>query len=93
MFRVVKRDGEVADFNLSKVSEAMTKAFDATSKEYNTDIIDLLSLRVTADFQSKIKGGEVHVEDIQDSVESVLDIPMLQKRIFCIVNNVKRCVT
>lgn len=73
MFRVVKRDGEVADFNLSKVSEAMTKAFDATSKEYNTDIIDLLSLRVTADFQSKIKGGEVHVEDIQDSVESVLE--------------------
>lgn len=73
MFRVVKRDGEVADFNLSKVREAMTRAFNATNKEYNTDIIDLLSLRVTADFQPKIKSGEVHVEDIQDSVETVLE--------------------
>ena len=73
MFRVVKRDGEVAEFNLSKVNEAMTKAFDATKNEYNSDIIDLLALRVTADFQSKINQGEVHVEDIQDSVETVLE--------------------
>ena len=57
MFRVVKRDGEVADFNLFKVNEAMTKAFDATKNEYNSDIIDLLALRVTADFQSKINQG------------------------------------
>ena len=29
MFRVVKRDGEVADFNLGKISDAITKAFEA----------------------------------------------------------------
>ncbi|MBU9724896.1 ribonucleoside triphosphate reductase [Diplocloster modestus] len=73
MFRVVKRDGEVADFDLAKISGAVQKAFTATEKEFNQDIIDLLSLRVTADFQSKIKDNLVHVEDVQDSVEKVLE--------------------
>ena len=39
---------------------------------YNNDIIDLLALRVTADFQKKVENDEIHVEDIQDSVERVL---------------------
>ena len=73
MFRVVKRDGEVADFDLAKISGAVQKAFTATEKEFNQDIIDLLSLRVTADFQSKIKDNLIHVEDVQDSVEKVLE--------------------
>ena len=30
MFKVVKRDGEVAEFNLEKISDAIAKAFDAT---------------------------------------------------------------
>ena len=47
MFQVVKRDGEIAEFDLKKISAAITKAFDATNKMYNSDIIDLLSLRVT----------------------------------------------
>jgi len=72
MYQVVKRDGKVTDFNLSKIGVAITKAFEATKKEYNTDIIDLLALRVTADYQDKIKDGQVTVEQIQDSVESVL---------------------
>ncbi|RDU24382.1 ribonucleoside triphosphate reductase [Anaerosacchariphilus polymeriproducens] len=73
MFNVVKRDGEVAEFDLKKISEAISKAFEATKKEYNEDIINLLSLRVTANFQEKIKKGSVHVEDVQDSVETVLE--------------------
>lgn len=73
MFRVVKRDGEQDDFNLSKIRGAIEKAFKATSKEFTNEIIELLSLRVTADFQSKIAEGVVHVEDIQDSVETVLE--------------------
>lgn len=73
MFNVVKRDGEVADFNLSKINGAITKAFVATEKEYNNDIIDLISLRVTADFQSKITDSKISVEDIQDSVEKILE--------------------
>ena len=73
MFGVVKRDGTVTDFNLTKISDAIMKAFNATDVQYNNDIIDLLSLRVTADFQSKVKDGNVHVEDIQDSVEKILE--------------------
>ena len=72
MFRVVKRDGEIADFNLTKISDAIAKAFDATQMEYNDDITNLLSLRVTADFQKNIKNGSIDVESIQDSVEHVL---------------------
>ena len=72
MYQVVKRDGNVTDFNLSKISVAITKAFEATHMEYNPDIIDLLALKVTADYQKKIKDGLITVEDIQDSVENVL---------------------
>jgi ribonucleoside-triphosphate reductase (formate) len=73
MFQVVKRDGEVADFNLGKINEAIAKAFNATQKQYNQDIIDLLSLRVTADFQKKMNETLIHVEDVQDSVETILE--------------------
>ena len=73
MIKVVKRDGEIADFTLSKITEAIKKAFKATKKEYNNEILELLSLRVTADFQSKMKDGTISVEEIQDSVEHVLE--------------------
>lgn len=73
MINVLKRDGQVSEFNLQKISEAITKAFKATEKIYTEEIISLLSLRVTADFQGKIKENKIHVEDIQDSVEHVLE--------------------
>ncbi len=73
MFNVVKRDGEIADFNLSKINDAIMKAFVACDKQYNNDIIDLLALRVTADFQAKMKENMIHVEAVQDSVETVLE--------------------
>ena len=73
MFSVVKRDGEITDFNLSKINDAIMKAFVACEKQYNNDMIDLLALRVTADFQTKMKDNMIHVEDIQDSVETVLE--------------------
>ena len=72
MYRVLKRDGKVVDFNLSKISDAITKAFDACEMQYHPDIIDFLSLKVTADFESKIEDNSISVEQIQDSVESVL---------------------
>ncbi len=72
MYRVLKRDGKVVDFALSKISVAITKAFDAVGKDYNPDIIDLLALKVTADYQDNIKDGSISVEQIQDSVENVL---------------------
>ena len=72
MFQVIKRDGSKADFTLTKINDAIMKAFNATQMNYNNDIIDLLALRVTADFQKKVENDEIHVEDIQDSVERVL---------------------
>lgn len=73
MINVVKRDGEVAQFNLAKIGSAISKAFTATKKTFDDDIINLLALRVTSNFQTKIKDGQISVEDIQDSVESVLE--------------------
>ncbi len=73
MFQVIKRDGEVADFTLTKINDAIMKAFNATDMQYNNDIVDLLALRVTADFQDKVRENAVHVEDIQDSVEKTLE--------------------
>jgi anaerobic ribonucleoside-triphosphate reductase len=72
VYQVVKRDGKVCGFQLSKISTAITKAFDAQDKQYNQDIIDFLALKVTADFEPKIKDSLIQVEDIQDSVEAVL---------------------
>ncbi|NMP37494.1 MAG: ribonucleoside triphosphate reductase [Clostridiales bacterium] len=72
MYKVIKRDGGVVDFDISKISSAITKAFEAQNRQYNPDIIDLLALKVTSDYEKKIKDGIVTVEDIQDSVESVL---------------------
>ena len=72
LFQVIKRDGERVDFTLTKINDAIMKAFTATQMQYSNDIVDLLALRVSADFQGKVKDGAVSVEDIQDSVEKVL---------------------
>ena len=73
MINVIKRDGQRSGFDLNKISEAITKAFKATDKNFTKEIISLLSLRVTADFQGKISEEKIHVEDVQDSVEHVLE--------------------
>ena len=72
MYNVVKRDGKVVGFDLHKIRDAITKAFDACQKQYNSDTVDFLALKVTADFEQKIKNDKISVESIQDSVESVL---------------------
>ena len=72
MYQVLKRDGKVTDFDISKISTAIKLAFEAQEKQYHPTVIDFLALRVTADFEPKIKEGLISVEDIQDSVESVL---------------------
>ena len=72
MYQVKKRDGQVTEFAISKITGAITKAFVALNKAYHPSVIDLLALHVTADFENKIQDGCVAVEDIQDSVEKVL---------------------
>ena len=72
MYKVIKRDGAIADFDIAKISAAITKAFEAQNKQYHPSVIDLISLKVTSDFEEKIKDDHIAVEDIQDSVEKVL---------------------
>ena len=72
MYRVVKRDDKIVDFDISKIKGAMLLAFEAQNKPCHPDILDLLALKVTADFAPKVKDDLIAVEDIQDSVEAVL---------------------
>ncbi|HCG35009.1 MAG TPA: ribonucleoside triphosphate reductase, partial [Clostridiales bacterium] len=72
MYQVIKRDGKIAEFDITKISAAITLAFESQNKQYHPSVIDFLALKVTADFEPKIKDGKIAVEDIQDSVESVL---------------------
>ncbi len=72
MYRVVNREGKIVEFDLNKIISAMSKAFDSLDKMYNRSTLELLALRVTADFNPKIKDAMIAVEDIQDSVETVL---------------------
>ena len=72
MYQVIKRDGKVDEFDITKISAAITKAFVAQNKNYHPGVIDFLALKVTSNFENKIKDGKIAVEDIQDSVESVL---------------------
>ena len=72
MYKVLKRDGKITEFNLSKISDAIKMAFEAQERQVHPSVIDFLALKVTADFEPKIKDGLIAVEDIQDSVENVL---------------------
>lgn len=72
MYKVVKRDGAIVDFQISKITDAITKAFKALEKQYHPSVIELIALHVTADFEDKITDGQITVESIQDSVEKVL---------------------
>ena len=72
MYKVMKRGGTLVEFDVRKICDAIRQAFDATEKQYHPSTIDCLGLKVTADFEPKIKDGVITVEDIQDSAESVL---------------------
>lgn len=73
MFRVIKRNGESSDFILTKISDAIVRAFLEADMQYNYDQADLLALRVTADFQSRVEDDGIHADEIQDSVKRVLE--------------------
>ena len=72
MYSIIKRDGKVVDFDLSKISGAIEKAFIAQKREYNKQIIDMLALNAVSDSEKKAVDGKVDVESIQDSVEFTL---------------------
>ena len=72
MYQIVKRDGKVVNFDLTKISGAIEKAFVAQNREYNSQIIDMLALNAVSDCEKKASDGKVDVEAIQDSVEVTL---------------------
>ncbi len=72
MLNVKKRDGNVVPFDLTKIKNAIEKAFVAEKKSYSEDILEMLALRTTATFNDKVRNGVICVEDVQDAVEVVL---------------------
>ena len=71
---VIKRDGSKVDFDISRIENAILRAFEATGRETNRQIVGLIALRAVADFGSKVQNGEIGVEAIQDSVEITLSL-------------------
>ena len=70
---VLKRDGKTEqEFSLSKIQDAVRKAFEATGTPYDDEILSAIALRTAAGFRKKVVNGKIAVEDIQDSVETVL---------------------
>lgn len=77
--RVIKRNGDVAAFDASKISVALSKAFIAVegdqveSSSRIRDLVQQLTSQITDAFQRRMPdGGTLHIEDIQDQVELAL---------------------
>ena len=68
MYQVLKRDGGTVEFEISKISAAMVKAFDALEKNYHPSVINLLALQVCADFEPKIHDGKITVEAGKETI-------------------------
>ena len=54
MYQVIKRTGETVAFDIKKIENAIVRAFVATNKNYNEDVIQMLALRASARFADKI---------------------------------------
>ena len=72
MYQVIRQDGTAVPFELSRLTQALTGAFEAASVPWHSDIIDLLSLQITADYADSIKNNLVSQEAIRRSCVSVL---------------------
>ena len=73
MLKVVKRDGLEVKFEISRIKQAIEKAFRATKMVYTEEILDLLALRASALFQKEVKNNKIGIEEIQDFVEQSLE--------------------
>lgn len=72
MYKVKKRDGQIVEFDIQRIANAITQAFKSVNRQYDQSQINMICLQVTSEFESKIKDGVIGVEDIQDAVEKVL---------------------
>lgn len=65
---IIKRDGKRENFSPSKITNAISKAFNATGLAHQEELIDEITRRVIAHFENPTIG----VEEIQDLVETEL---------------------
>jgi ribonucleoside-diphosphate reductase alpha chain len=79
LYKVIRRDGNVAPFEPTKVAVALTKAFIASEGDACAassrirDIVNKLTAQVVETLTRRSpQGGTVHIENIQDQVELVL---------------------
>lgn len=71
--RVRSRDGkELREFDLSRITNAMKKAFDAAEIPVTPDVLNQIGIRAYANAKSEIHDGILDVESIQDAVEDAL---------------------
>ncbi|MEK7990499.1 MAG: ATP cone domain-containing protein, partial [Thiotrichaceae bacterium] len=77
-FQVIRRNGQLTEFNANKISEAITKTFLAvehsqTPSSRIKQITQQLAKQVIVGVSRRLKdSGKVHIEDIQDQVELAL---------------------
>ena len=73
---VVKRSGEIADYDRSKIETAIGKAIEAVEKHKDPNRASELTDRVEEKLRLQLAGARAHsipaIEEIQDIVESVL---------------------
>lgn len=73
MLKVTKRNGTIADFDGTKIENAIRKAFESVSVTSPPEYaFNKLMLNIMADLNGKIKEETIGIEDIQDSVEKIL---------------------
>jgi len=78
-YQVIRRNGQVTDFDGSKIAIAITKAFLAVEGDSAQDsqriheIVAEITTQITNNLTRRLDdGGTVHIEDIQDHVELAL---------------------
>ncbi|KGN67174.1 ribonucleoside-diphosphate reductase subunit alpha [Porphyromonas sp. COT-239 OH1446] len=68
--KIIKRDKAVEDFELSKISNAIRRAFQATGERMPEKEIQKICKKI--EVEAAERGGEIEVETIQDLVEQAL---------------------
>lgn len=72
MYQVKKRNGDLEMFELGKIKSAIKRTFESCNRNYQDSIIETLSIKAVANAEKKVSNDILSVEDIQDSVESIL---------------------
>ncbi|MCH8748614.1 ribonucleoside-diphosphate reductase subunit alpha, partial [Patescibacteria group bacterium] len=67
--KIIKRSGEIVDFDREKIDRAVTKAYVASRTPVNEEIINTIGTNVIDDLEEQFVQAKPGVEDIQDIVE------------------------